>query len=167
MKNKFSLDGWENYHKNDGKMHIKPKTKFFESYDVFLCDSILKKYLPFNNGDKKNIKICEIGSSDGKLVKKISDGFNYQPFGVEYASEPIKQAEKRGVEVIKGDIFDKNILEKYKEYFDVVYSYGFIEHIIPPEEAVAVHLQILKRGGIFFMQIPRLKGFNYLKFKIF
>ena len=164
MKNKCSKDIWENYYK---KEKINPKVGFFSSYDIFLCDSIFAKYLPFNKKNRKEVKICEIGSGDGKLLKKIADNFNYEPFGIEYALGPIKQAEERGIKIISGDVFDRTILEKYKEYFDVVYSYGFIEHIITPEKAVDVHLQILKKGGIFFIQIPRLKGFNYLKFKIF
>lgn len=167
MKNKYSLDVWNKYYKEEKKIHIKPKGGFFTSYDIFLCDSILAKYLPFNNGDKRDIKVCEIGSGDGKLVKKIANNFNYEPFGIEYSSEVVKQAEEIGVKSIKGDAFDKNLLKEYKEHFDVVYSYGFAEHILPPEKAVEIHLQLLKKGGYFFIQIPRLKGFNYLKVKLF
>lgn len=167
MKNKYSLDAWDEYYEKERKIHIKPKGGFFTSYDIFLCDSILARYLPFNNGNKKDIKICEIGSGDGKLVKKIANNFNYEPFGIEHSSEAINQAEKTGVKSIEGDAFDKDLLEKYKEHFDVVYSYGFAEHILPPEKAVEIHLQLLKRGGYFFIQIPRFKGFNYLKANLF
>lgn len=167
MENKYSVDVWNEYHKKERKIHIKPKGGFFISYDIFLCDTILSKYLPSNKENREKIKICEIGCGDGKLLKKIADDFNYQPFGIEYSAEAIKKAEKTGVKVIKGNVFSKDLLNKYKEYFDIVYSYGFIEHIIPPEKAVEAHLQLLKKGGYFFVQIPRLKGFNYLKAKIF
>lgn len=166
-ENKHSIDDWDKYYKEEEKTNIKLKTGFFSSYDILLCDSILAKYLPFNKENKERVKICEIGSGDGKLVKKIAGNFNYQPFGIEYSSEGIKKAGKTGVKTIKGDAFDENLLKKYKEYFDVVYSYGFIEHIIPPEKAVEIHLRLLKKGGYFFIQLTRLKGFNYLKFKIF
>ena len=115
MKNKYSQDVWNEYYKEEKKMHIGPKAGFFASYDIFLCDSILAKYLPKNVGSKNNVKICEIGSGDGKLLKKISDRFNYQPFGIEYAKEPIEQAKKLGIEVIKEDAFSKNILEKFTD----------------------------------------------------
>ncbi|MFH1968266.1 MAG: methyltransferase domain-containing protein [bacterium] len=167
MKNKYSVDAWDRYYKKEQETDIKPKAGFFSSYDIFLCDSILAKHLPFNKENRESVKICEIGSGDGKLVKKIADNFNYQPFGIEYSIEGIKKAEKTGVKTIKGDAFDENLLKKYKEYFDVVYSYGFIEHIVPPEKAVQIHLQLLKKGGIFFIQIPRLKKINYLKAKLF
>jgi 2-polyprenyl-3-methyl-5-hydroxy-6-metoxy-1,4-benzoquinol methylase len=164
IENKQSKDLWNSYYKDE---KINPKVGFFSSYDIFLCDNILAKYLPRNKKNKEKIKICEIGSGDGKLLKKIADSFNYEPYGIEFAKGPVQQAKDRGINVIESDVFDKNILEKYKEYFDVVYSYGFIEHIMPPEKAVQAHLQLLKKGGYFFIQIPRLKGFNYLKFKIF
>ena len=162
--NKQSKDLWDDYYREE---KINPKVGFFSSYDIFLCDSILAKHLSFNKKNRGEIKICEIGSGDGKLLKKIADNFNYQPFGIESAQEPIKQSKERGMSVIEGDVFDKAISEKYKEHFDVVYSYGFIEHIMPPEKAIDIHLKLLKKGGYFFIQIPRLKGFNYLKFKIF
>lgn len=167
MKNKYSIEVWDKYYTEEREIHIKPKQGFFSSYDIFLCDSILAKYLPFNKGNRERIKICEIGCGDGKLLKKIADNFNYQPFGIEYSTEAIKKAKKTGVKIIKENVFRKDLLNKYKEYFDIVYSYGFIEHIFPPEKAVQAHLQILKKGGYFFIQIPRLKGFNYLKAKVF
>ena len=167
MENKYSLNVWEDYYKNEKKIHIKPKGGFFQSYDLFLCDSILAKYLPQNRKEKKDMKICEIGFGDGKLLKKVADRFNYEPFGIEYAKEGIKQAQGRGIKTIEGNAFDENILRKYHEFFDVVFSYGFIEHIIPPEKAIQMHMKLLKRGGYIVMQIPRFKKFNWLKAKVF
>ncbi len=164
IENKQSVELWDNYYREE---KTNPKVGFFSSYDIFLHDAILAKYLPFNKKSKEEVKICEIGSGDGKLLKKIADNFNYEPFGIENAQEPIRQARDRGINMIEGDVFDEAILEKYNGYFDVVYSYGFIEHIMPPEKAVEIHLRLLKKGGYFFIQIPRLKGFNYLRFKIF
>lgn len=164
IQNKQSAELWNKYYKDE---KINPLAGFFGSYDIFLCDSILAKHLSVNKNNKEDVKICELGSGDGKLLKKIADNFNYKPYGIEFAKGPIEQAKERGINIIEDDVFSPEILEKYKEHFDVVYSYGFIEHIIPPEKAVDIHLQILKKGGYFFIQIPRLKGFNYLKFKIF
>lgn len=158
---------WDQYYVGERKIHIKPKSGLFTSYDIFLCDSILYKYLPLNLGKRTDLKICEIGCGDGKLLKKLATHFNYEPYGIDYSQEAIKQAKKIGIKTIQGNIFDQNLLKQYKESFDLVYSYGFIEHITPPQEAIKVHLHLLKDGGYFFIQIPRLKGFNFLKAKIF
>ncbi|MBI5401674.1 methyltransferase domain-containing protein [Candidatus Wolfebacteria bacterium] len=168
IKNKYKLDDWNEYYKREKKIHLKHKTGFFSSYDIYLCESILKKFLPKENLKlSSRLKICEIGSGDGKLLSRLSLMFGYNPYGIEYSSVASKNYENLGITPIICDIFDEKILSKYANYFDIVYSYGFIEHIYPPEKAVSVHLKILKPGGLFFIQIPRLKGFNYWKTRFF
>lgn len=161
--NKYSQSIWEDYYTGERKIHLKPKTGLFSSYDIYLCDYLIQRYIPrFKNG-----KITEIGSGDGKLLKKVAGMLNLNPIGIEYSKEAAKIAEKNGVKTIVTDAFNKDFLKEYGNHFDVVFSYGFVEHIIPPEDAVRIHLEILKPGGYFFIQIPRFKGFNYWKMKFF
>lgn len=162
--NKYIKSIWDGYYTGEGKIHIKPKNGFFISYDIFLCDSLVEKYIPkFSSSDAK---ICEIGSGDGKLLKKFSLMLRCKPYGVEYSRKAAKGASKIGVKTIFKDAFDENFLKKYKNYFDVVFSYGFIEHIMPPEKAAEIHYEILKPGGYVIIQIPRFKEFNLLKVKL-
>jgi len=170
VKNKYESKDWDTTYTSEIKSHIKPKGGFFLSYDIFLCDAILQKYLPasFNTSvSSHKLKLCEIGCGDGRLVRKIADMFGYEPYGIEYSEVACEIAKSNNIEVIMGDIFDENILSKYKNYFDIVFSYGFIEHIHPVEKAIEIHLSLLKSGGYFFIQIPRLKGFNYWKVRFF
>lgn len=164
VSNKYKQSVWEDYYSGERKIHIKPKIGLFSSYDIFLCDVLIQKYIPrFSN---KKARICEIGSGDGKLLKKFAKMLGCQPYGVEYSKEAAKEASKNGVKTIIKDAFDKQFLRKYKNHFDVVFSYGFAEHIIPPEKAVKIHYDILKPGGYIVIQIPRFRGFNLLKAKI-
>lgn len=59
------------------------QSSFFKSYDIFLCDEILKTYLPIS--EDKKLKIAEIGSGDGQMLRKVSKMFNYEPTGLEYS----------------------------------------------------------------------------------
>lgn len=163
VSNKYKKSTWEDWYSGERKIHIKPKGGFFTSYDIYLCDSLIQRYIP--RFSHRNAKICEIGSGDGKLLKKFASMFGCQPLGVEYSKEAAKEAAKNGVKTIVTDVFNKTFLKKYKNYFDVVFSYGFIEHIIPPEKAVKIHYDILKPGGYVVIQIPRFRGFNLLKIK--
>lgn len=171
IKNKYTLGAWEDYYERERRMHIKPKQGFFSFYDLFLCDSILAAYLPrAETGARESapkLKVCEIGCGDGKLLKKIARTFGYEPYGIEYSSAAVEAAKKENVHTIQADVFDAHAMRANNNFFDVVYSYGFIEHIEPPEKAIDAHLALLKPGGYFFIQIPRLKGFNYWKFKFF
>lgn len=166
VANKYKQKGWENFYTGERKIHIKPKAGLFTSYDIFLCDSIIAKHVPsFSNQSKQKPKITEIGSGDGKLLKKFAEMLNMEPTGIEYSKEAAKIARKNGIKTIVADAFDKKFLEKYKNHFDVVFSYGFLEHILPPEKAAKIHYDILKPGGYVIIQIPRFKGFNLLKVK--
>ncbi len=165
VTNRYRLKDWENYYAGERKIHIQPKTGMFTSYDIYLCDAILARTLPHAAGKTK--RIVEIGSGDGKLVKKIADMFGYKPYGIEYAKEGAKQGKKNGVDTIVADAFSPAILRKYRHYFDIVFSYGFIEHIYPTEKAMKLHVDLAKPGGIVVIQIPRFRGFNYWKVRLF
>lgn len=168
IKNLHKKEDWETYYSNNIPLQVKLKAGLFTSYDIFLCDSLLNKYLPKYRGlSKKQPTLCEIGSGDGKLLKKVAKMINYKPKGIEYSAEAAKIAKKNGVETIVGDVFDPKLIKKYKNYFDAIFSYGFIEHIMPPEKAIKLHLDLIKPGGYFVIQIPRFKGFNYLRIKFF
>lgn len=163
VTNKYKRSIWDAYYSGEDKIHIKPKNGFFISYDVYLCDSLVQRYMPrFQNA---NAKICEIGSGDGKLLKKFSLMLGCKPYGVEYSKEAAKWAIK-DVKTIITDAFDESFLKKYKNYFDIVFSYGFIEHIMPSQKAAKIHFRLLKPGGYVIIQIPRFKGFNLLKAKL-
>lgn len=165
VKEIWNYKTWEEYYKKQEIAQIKPKKGFFSSYDIYLCDSILDKYLP--KKIKRKLNFCEIGCGDGKLTKKICTKFNYNPYGIEYSKNACKIAQKMGIKIIQDDVFSKKVKQNYKNFFDVVFSYGFIEHILPVEKAIQVHLDLLKKNGILVIQIPRFKGFNYLKLKLF
>lgn len=168
VKNLHKQQDWENYYNDNIPLQVKINAGIFTSYDIFLCDSLINKFLPKYTGSKKTQPIiCEIGSGDGKLLKKMAKIIGYKPYGIEYSREAAKISKKNGVDVFVGNAFDKKVLNKFKNHFDVIFSYGFVEHIIPPEKAIRLHLDLIKPGSYFVVQIPRFKGFNLLRLKFF
>lgn len=168
VKNLHGLEYWEGYYKNHPPLQVKLKSGIFTSYDIFLCDYLIGKYIPkYKNSSSKQPTICEIGSGDGLLIRKIAKILNYKPYGIEYSKSAAKKSKKNGVETYTADAFAKNVENKFKNQFDAIFSYGFIEHIIPPEKAIDLHLKLIKPGGYFIIQIPRFRGFNFLRLKLF
>lgn len=168
VKNLHGLDYWEGYYKNHPPLQVKLKSGIFTSYDIYLCDYLIKKYLPKYLGPvNKQPVICEIGSGDGLLIKKIANLVNYKPYGIEYSKSAVKKAKKNGVEAYPADAFDPTVKKKFKNKFDAVFSYGFIEHILPVEKAINLHLDLVKPGGYVIIQIPRFRGFNFWRLKLF
>jgi hypothetical protein len=97
---------WDDFYSGERKIHIQPKTGIFASYDLYLCDEILKEHLPKSSANGEKLTICEIGSGDGKLLKKISNMFGYEPTGLEYAQEGVNQGLANGVNTVLCDAFD-------------------------------------------------------------
>jgi hypothetical protein len=56
-------------------------------------------------------------------------------------------------------------MRTYAGYFDVLASYGFVEHFDNPRSVVALHANLLKGGGRLLVTIPNLGGANYLLLK--
>lgn len=159
---------WNRYYSYEKKISERPKTGFFGSYDIFLCDSIVQQNIPKpKTKDNTNPKICEIGSGDGKLLVKFARMFDSVPYGIEYAREAALKSQSIGVQTIIKDAFSKEVTKKYRNYFDIVFSYGFIEHILPTENAIKLHIDLVKPGGYVIIQIPRFKGFNWWRIKFF
>lgn len=62
--------------------------------------------------------------------------------------------------IISEDIFDFHI----KKHFEVVLSFGFIEHFENEklQEALLIHLELLKPGGLLFLSMPNIRYINYI-----
>ena len=164
--NKYSQETWDDFYSNERKNHIKIKeNSIFSSYDIFLCDNIFDKYFPRSDNWNK-LKIVEIWSWDWKMLKKISDKYWYNATGLEYSQAWVKMWLANWVNTILCDVFDEEQISPFFEKFDIVYSYWFIEHIIPVEKAIEQHIKLLKKWWTLIMQIPRIKWFNYKKIKL-
>ncbi len=53
-----------------------------------------------------------------------------------------------------GDVFDRGLIERQ---FDVVVSFGFIEHFDDPEPAIRRHVELCKPGGVVFITVPNYR----------
>ena len=138
---------------------------FLRSYaDRILWNCIYRKYLPRT----KDAKFLEIGSAPGTTLLRFHDTFGYTPYGIEYAEsgaelnkELFRQHSLNPDNAIHADFFSDEFHNKYKEFFDIVYSRGFIEHFTDVNDVIDKHLNLLKKGGFMVIVIPRLKGINY------
>ena len=62
--------------------------------------------------------------------------------------------QRNDIEVIQGDVFETKI----EKQFDLVMSYGFIEHFGDTQAILKKHFDFLKKGGRFLITLPNLKG---------
>lgn len=108
-------------------------------------------------------KGLEIGSAPGWRSLGLWQRFGIVPYGLEYteAGVALQRAlyRARGLPeelVVRGDFFDDALRARWAGAFDLVASYGFIEHFDRPEEVVAKHLELLRPGGLLVVTVPHM-----------
>lgn len=116
---------------------------------------VFKQHLP-----QERKRILEIGCASGRWLVRFKREFDYNVYGIDYseagcelAKETLRRTKIEG-EIICGDIFDPSLQDKYKEFFDIVYSLGFIEHFSDPTDALDMHLRLLKPDGFLIVTVP-------------
>lgn len=125
--------------------------------DYFLWNVIYKKYL----SKTEVAKILEIGSAPGYYLVRLHNMYGFIPYGVEYSEPGVVQNKKvfssHNIDpnnVIHADFFDDKFQQKFKGYFDIVVSRGFIEHFVDVQDVIGKHLNILSEGGYLIVSIP-------------
>ncbi|GAX62987.1 SAM-dependent methyltransferase [Candidatus Scalindua japonica] len=170
MKRLTKINHWDNVH-TDNKNHFLQnigdklnETKYFKSYTFSAFDRLCRKYLP----NLFNLKILEVGSAPGRRLLYMHKIFEYEPYGVEYSADGVNSNKEyfrknnlNPNNVIHADFFDPAFQNSYKSSFNIVSSFGFIEHFDDPSRAVKYHLNLLKKSGLILITVPNLRGLNY------
>jgi 2-polyprenyl-3-methyl-5-hydroxy-6-metoxy-1,4-benzoquinol methylase len=113
-------------------------------------------YLPPGEGRS----FFEIGCAPGRILADFCGRLGFTAYGLDYASEPepIEQnLRKMGVKVgkvYKADFFTWEPEERY----DVVASFGFIEHFDDADRVVDRHFEMVKPGGTVVIGMPNFGG---------
>jgi len=131
---------------------------------------VLRKHLPRD----ASLRLLEVGCAPGELLTSLCSALGYQPFGLEYAPAGVEETRRTFLHnglpldnIVLGDLFDPAIHREYNETYDVVSSFGLIEHFDDPTEAIRCHLKLLRPGGYLVIQIPKLAGISLLSMWLF
>lgn len=106
-------------------------------------------------------KVLEIGCAPGKTLAWAAKKKHALVTGVDYS--------RKGIDISKwlfeqlglnGTFLYENIFETSlpNDFFDVVFSSGFIEHFNDPTEIIDIHLALVKPGGVVLIVIPNYGG---------
>lgn len=108
----------------------------------------------------------EIGCSPGTTLVNFHKTFHYAVAGIDFSnvSVTLDTLERYGVpgRVIEADFTTL----KLEEQFDVVASFGFIEHFTNYEEIIHRQMELVKQGGYFIAEVPNLRYLNGLIYRV-
>lgn len=111
----------------------------------------------------QKLSFLEIGCYPGSYMWYFNKFFGYKVSGIEYIEWCCQEAQKllysSGVkgEVIHGDIFTYKFMSSQR-LWDVVASFGFLEHFNNTVDVVQKHLDLVKPGGFLVLVIPNHQG---------
>lgn len=100
----------------------------------------------------EDAKIIEIGCGNSSWLKLLKEkNPKIEIYGLDISQEAVEISKKRGVKAVSGDArnmpFENN-------FFDLVFSFGTIEHFPETEKAIYEHIRILKPNGFTWIETP-------------
>lgn len=99
-------------------------------------------------------KVLDIGCFDGResyLIKKQGN----EVYGIDRMKDAVKQAEKKGIKVVRLDI-EKNKWPFEKNSFDIVLAADIIEHLVDTDSFLENVKKVLKKDGRLIISTPNL-----------
>ncbi len=113
-------------------------------------------FLPRGEG----LSFFEIGCAPGRILADFCGRLGFTAYGLDYACDPEvveQEIRKRGIKVgkiEKGDFFCWRPQQK----FDIVASFGFIEHFDDAGAVMDRHFELVKPGGTVVVGMPNFAG---------
>lgn len=106
----------------------------------------------------KSGRILELGVGDGTFLHSLQNK-GYKCLGVDLILENIKNAEEKGLKIVKHDLNKKLPFEK--ETFDILIALEVLEHINNYQLLIKEIYRILKNRGVAFISVPNCTYWKY------
>jgi len=144
---------WENYWENKTDLAI-PIPKDFLFGDIL--SSIIEK--------NQSSSAIELGGFPGYYAVYIKKYFGIKSALLDYFIHrplvdkllEVNNLTSDAIEIIETDLFQYQSGNPY----DLVYSFGLIEHFEDPKPVIEKHVQLLQKGGILYLTLPNFRGVN-------
>lgn len=147
-------DFWENDYNAGVALPARPSDSFAPERTLAAA---LRELAPVGPGDT----VVEVGCAPARWLVWYAEQFGANVTGIEYtpggAALSRRNLEAAGVDgrIVQGDFFSAEVLD---EQFDLVTSFGFIEHFEDLEGAFRRHVDFTKPGGRVALGVPNFRG---------
>jgi len=110
---------------------------------------------------RPGMSLLEIGFAPGKLLSWTASILGMKVSGLDYSPTGIRTAKELFTSLgLNGDLRCEDVFDTTFNCgsFDLVCSFGLIEHFDDPREIVRRHVQLAKAGGVILIVVPRYSG---------
>lgn len=111
-----------------------------------------------------NKTVLEIGCADSNFLCYLAKKFGYKAYGVDYSNAIMQTADLfRFNGLFEPTLYKKDFFTWQPNIkFDVVCSFGFIEHFDDIDPIVAKHTELVAPGGKLIITIPHFAHAQYI-----
>ena len=120
-------------------------------------NQLFRQYLPSSGADTT---LAEVGCAPGKWLHYFASEFGYSVTGIDYAPNACETT-RRNLRIlgIPGHVVNADIFQYSPQNgFDVVTSFGLIEHFNDLQRIVNRLVALVKPGGLIVSTVPNLYG---------
>lgn len=118
----------------------------------------------FAEFDPKGKRLLEVGCARSAWLPYFAREFGFIVHGLDYSELGCRQAERALAKlVVPGEIFCADLFApplELVEAYDVVVSFGVVEHFEDTRTCIAALAQLLKPGGLLITNIPNMNGLH-------
>lgn len=107
------------------------------------------------------MRVLELGCAPGKMLAWVAAGLRAQVSGLDYSDRGIDWARQLTRKLgIPADLRAEDVFHTSfpPASFDLVYSFGLIEHFDDPREIVRAHVGLARPGGTVIIGVPHYGG---------
>jgi cyclopropane fatty-acyl-phospholipid synthase-like methyltransferase len=137
---------------------VDPRDKALSNYVARKFHELFTRVLPRGH----NVRLLEVGCARSRWLPYFAAEYGYEVTGLDYSTMGCEQARQilaaAGVEgrIVEGDLFSPP--EDLLEAFEVVVSFGLVEHFEDTAAATEALGRFLVPGGTLVTVIPNLGG---------
>ncbi len=141
---------WRREHKDD------------RTADRHHFDALFRRYMPHGG------TLLDVGCAPGVTMAYFARTFGYEVTGIDTSSiDCVRETMARhGITrygALEADFFSLEPAEK----FDIVTSFGFVEHFRDVRGVVLRQARLVRPGGYTVCEVPNLRYFNWLLYRLF
>jgi len=161
---------WDKYWGSSDELpHYDASRGLFYSYDLLLssCIAQVRKRM-----DRNTLQVIDCGCGEGMMLRFLQERFSgLEIAGIDY-SEAIRKAESMGRllacswDLVKWDM-NIGMPPKFVDSFDIVLSFGLIEHFNDPVPMLRTMKSALRKGGCMITIIPNFIGLYHFLWRLY
>jgi len=130
--------------------------------DRYLFDRLLRRFLPHGG------RYFEVGCAPGTTMAYFQRKFDYDVTGIDYSSGDQVRKTMARYAIADYTLIEEDFLTyRTAERYDVVGSFGFVEHFRDYGEVLRLQARLVRPGGYILVEVPNLRYVNWLLYRLF